>query len=69
MEDFAKAEMPTADTCGECHKKQTNQHRAGKHNLGWLVMKSQIAWHGQPGAITERVTAVVPAVTRSAKRA
>lgn len=53
MEDHAKAEMPTADTCGECHKKQAKQHKAGKHNLGWLVMKSQIAWHGQPGAITE----------------
>ena len=54
MEDFAKSEMPTAETCGECHKKQMNQHKAGKHNLGWMVMKSQIAWHGQPGAITEQ---------------
>jgi hypothetical protein len=49
MEDFAKAEMPTADTCGECHKKQLKQHRRGKHNLAWLVMKSQIAWHGPAG--------------------
>ena len=54
MEDFAKSEMPTLETCGECHKKQMNQHKAGKHNLGWMVMKSQIAWHGQPGAITEK---------------
>jgi hypothetical protein len=54
MEDFAKSKMPTLETCGECHKKQMNQHKAGKHNLGWMVMKSQIAWHGQPGAITEK---------------
>jgi len=54
MDDYAKAEMPTAETCGECHKKQMNQHKDGKHNLGWMVMKSQIAWHGQPGAITEQ---------------
>ena len=43
-----------AETCGECHKKKLKQHRNGKHNLGWLVMKSQIAWHGQPVAITEQ---------------
>jgi len=54
MEDFDKAEMPTAEVCGECHKRQFKQHRAGKHNLGWMVMKSQIAWHGQPGAITQQ---------------
>jgi len=54
MEDHAKAAMPTAETCGECHKQQMNEHKDGKHNLGWLVMKSQIAWHGQPGAITEQ---------------
>jgi hypothetical protein len=54
MDDYAMAEMPTAETCGECHKKQLKEHRKGKHNLGWLVMKSQIAWHGQPGSITRQ---------------
>lgn len=51
MEDFAKSVMPTADTCGECHKEQLNEHKDGKHNLGWLAMKSQIAWHAQPDAV------------------
>ncbi len=51
MDDYAKAQMPTADTCGECHKKQLKELRAGKHNLAWFGMKSQIAWHGQPGSI------------------
>ena len=27
MDDFAEAEMPTADTCGECHKKKLKEHR------------------------------------------
>ena len=53
MDDFALAEMPTLDTCSTCHKKQSRQLTEGKHNLAWLAMKSQIAWHGQPGAITE----------------
>jgi len=51
MTDYADADMPTADTCRECHKTQHKQYRAGKHNLAWFGMKSQIAWHGQPGSI------------------
>ena len=54
MDDYAKVEMPTADTCGECHKKQLRQVRKGKHNLAWFGMKSQIAWHGQPGSIVKQ---------------
>ena len=54
MDDWKEADMPTADTCGQCHKKQVRQHKEGKHNLAWMVMKSQIAWHGQPGAITQQ---------------
>jgi len=53
MDDFAMAEMPTLATCSTCHKKQSRQLTEGKHNLAWLAMKSQIAWHGQPGSITE----------------
>jgi hypothetical protein len=55
MEDYAKAEMPTALTCGdECHKKQLRQLREGKHNLSWFGMKSQVAWHGLPGSIGKK---------------
>jgi hypothetical protein len=53
MEDYANAEFPTVEVCGECHKKQVKQFRKGKHNLAWFGMKSQIAWHGQPGSITK----------------
>ncbi len=49
--DYSKAEMPTADVCGECHKKQFKQYRSGKHNLAWMAQKTQIAWHNQPKSI------------------
>lgn len=52
-EDFSKASMPTPETCGECHEDQVDQLREGKHNLAWVGMKSQVAWHGQPGSIVE----------------
>lgn len=54
MEDSAKAAMPTAETCAECHKEQHKEFVAGKHNLAWFGMKSQIAWHGQPGSIVKQ---------------
>jgi hypothetical protein len=53
MEDHAKAAMPTTETCKECHEKQADQMKKGKHHLAWFGMKSQIAWHGQPGAISK----------------
>ncbi len=52
-DDYEDAQLPTAETCGECHDDQLEQLREGKHNLAWFGMKSQIAWHGQPGAITQ----------------
>jgi hydroxylamine dehydrogenase len=49
--DYSKAEMPTAETCGECHHDQLKQMREGKHNLAWFGMKSQVAYHRQPSSI------------------
>ncbi|MCW9035552.1 MAG: multiheme c-type cytochrome [Rhodospirillales bacterium] len=53
MDDYARADMPTADTCRECHKKEHKEFRASKHNLAWFAMKSQIAWHNQPRSIVD----------------
>ncbi len=53
-EDYLKAELPTAEKCGGCHEKQLDELRKSKHNLAWFGMKSQIAWHGQPGAIVRK---------------
>lgn len=52
-EDYAKATMPTAETCGDCHADQLEQHQSGKHNLAWFAMKSQIAWHSIPPALAK----------------
>ncbi len=54
MKDFAKASMPTAETCAECHKDEHEKYIKGKHNLAWFAMKSQIAWHGQPASIAKQ---------------
>jgi len=54
MDDYKQTKMPTPETCKECHSKEVKQFRKGKHNLAWFGMKSQIAWHGQPGAIVKQ---------------
>ncbi len=51
--NFNKAIMPSPDICGNCHQQQAKEHKGGKHNLAWIVMKSQISWHTQPRDITE----------------
>jgi len=38
--DYAKAKMPTPDTCQPCHAKQVEQFRAGKHALAWVAMEA-----------------------------
>ena len=52
-DDYKKAKMPTPETCGVCHSDKVEQLQAGKHQLAWIAMKTQAAYHGQPGAITE----------------
>lgn len=53
MTDYAKAKLPTAETCGTCHKQRHTEYSKGKHNLAWFAQKSQIAWHGQPSSIVK----------------
>jgi hypothetical protein len=51
--DVAKAQLPTPDTCGECHETQVKQFKGGKHALGWAAMKAMPTIHWQPMAMTE----------------
>ncbi len=51
--DFSKARIPTANTCGLCHGKQTLQFKGGKHALGWASMKAMPTIHWQPTALIE----------------
>jgi hypothetical protein len=52
-EDFAKATLPTPDTCGECHDGQVTQFKKGKHAFAWAAVKAMPTFHYQPVAIRE----------------
>ncbi|HVM48068.1 MAG TPA: multiheme c-type cytochrome [Candidatus Acidoferrum sp.] len=51
--DVAKVQLPTPDTCGECHDTQLKQFKTGKHALAWAAMKAMPTIHWQPMAMTE----------------
>lgn len=51
MDDSSLAKMPTPETCGECHKEQVEQFKAGKHNLAWIAASAMPMWTHQPKAI------------------
>ena len=52
-DDFAKARIPTPDTCAECHEDQVEQFKLGKHALAWKSMKAMPTAHWQPMSLTE----------------
>ena len=52
-DDFAKATMPTPDTCGQCHEAQVGQFKKGKHAFSWAAVKAMPTFHYQPVAIRE----------------
>ena len=51
--DAAKAVMPTADKCGECHEERVEQYKKGKHALGWASMNAMPTIHMQAPQLTE----------------
>ena len=53
MEDYAKAKIPTPETCADCHEDQVAQFKKGKHALAWMVMEAMPTIHHQPTALTE----------------
>ncbi len=53
MKDFAKAEMPTYETCGTCHEEQVDQFVAGKHSKGWAAIMAMPTIHMQPWPLIE----------------
>ena len=52
-DDFAKAKLPTPDTCAQCHDAQVAQFKKGKHALAWAAAKAMPTFHYQPIAIRE----------------
>ena len=51
--DFAAAEIPTPDTCAQCHDDKVAQFKKGKHALAWAAMKAMPMAHAQPIALME----------------
>ncbi len=51
--DVAKVQIPTPETCQQCHLAQVEQFKKGKHSLAWAAMKAMPTIHWQPMAMTE----------------
>jgi hypothetical protein len=51
--DVRKVQIPTLETCAECHETQVGQFKAGKHALAWVAMKAMPTAHWQPMALME----------------
>jgi hydroxylamine dehydrogenase len=52
-EDAAKANLSTAETCGQCHADRLEQFKKGKHALAWSAVEAMPTIHYQPIAMTE----------------
>ncbi len=53
MTDFAKAELPTYETCNDCHETQVKQFLAGKHSQGWGTLMAMPTIHMQPSPLVD----------------
>jgi len=51
--DFAKAKIPTPETCAQCHADRVEQYKKGKHAIAWAAMKAMPTAHFQPMALME----------------
>lgn len=53
MNDVEKVELPTPETCANCHEEQVEQFKKGKHSLAWVALTAMPTFHMQPMAMTE----------------
>ncbi len=51
--DVAKVDIPTPETCADCHEDQVNQFKKGKHALAWAAMEAMPTIHYQAPELTE----------------
>ncbi|MHB2156232.1 multiheme c-type cytochrome [Calditrichota bacterium GD2] len=51
--DVANVDIPTPETCANCHEDQVTQFKKGKHALAWAAMKAMPSIHYQPMTLTE----------------
>jgi hypothetical protein len=51
--DVDKVQIPTPDTCANCHDEKVEQFKKGKHAAAWAAMKAMPTAHAQPMALME----------------
>ena len=51
--DVAKVNIPTPNTCAECHETQVEQFKKGKHAAAWAAMNAMPTIHWQPMSLTQ----------------
>jgi len=51
--DVEKVNIPTPETCGQCHENRVNEFKKGKHALAWASYQAMPTTHMQPMALTE----------------
>ncbi|MDI6767121.1 MAG: multiheme c-type cytochrome [Bacteroidota bacterium] len=51
--DVSNVQIPTPETCGQCHEERVTQYKKGKHAMAWAAMKAMPTAHMQPMALME----------------
>ena len=51
--DVAKVQIPTPETCADCHEERVEQFKKGKHAAAWAALKAMPTVHWQPMALIE----------------
>ena len=51
--DVANVQIPTPETCSNCHDERVEQFKAGKHAAAWAAMNAMPTAHWQPMALME----------------
>ncbi|MDH5468064.1 MAG: multiheme c-type cytochrome, partial [Candidatus Aminicenantes bacterium] len=51
--DVANVQIPTPETCANCHDEKVAQFKKGKHAPAWAAMKAMPTTHWQPMALME----------------
>ncbi len=51
--DVEKVQIPTPDTCANCHEERVEQFKKGKHAAAWAAMNAMPTTHMLPMALTE----------------
>ena len=51
--DVANVQIPTPDTCADCHEERVEQFKKGKHAPAWAALKAMPTTHWQPMELME----------------